>query len=41
MHSLLLAAPNMLKAIKDIQEIKLPIEATYLGEDALYQVVGL
>ena len=41
MHGLWLAASNMLKAIQDIQEAKIPIEAAYLGVDALSQVVGL
>ena len=40
-HGLWLAASNMLKAIQDIQEINLPLEATYVGVDALSQVVGL
>ena len=31
----------MLKAIQDIQETKILIEAAYLGVDALSQVVGL
>ena len=31
MHGLWLAASNMLKAIQDIQETKIPIEAAYLG----------
>ena len=30
MHGLWLAASNMLKAIHDIQETKIPIEAAYL-----------
>ena len=41
MHGLWLAASNMLKAIQDIQEAKIPIEAVYLGVDDLSQVVGL
>ena len=41
MHGLWLVASNMLKAIQDIQEAKIPIEAAYLGVDALSQVVGL
>ena len=41
MHGLWLAASNMLKAIQDIQEINLPLEAAYIGVDALSQVVGL
>ena len=41
MHVLWLAASNMLKAIQDIQEINLPLEAAYIGVDALSQVVGL
>ena len=41
MHGLWLAGSNMLKAIQDIQETKIPIEAAYLGMDALPQVVGL
>ena len=41
MHGIWLAASSMLKAIQDIQETKIPIEAAYLGVDALSQVVGL
>ena len=41
MHGLWLAASNMLKAIQDIQETNLPLEAAYIGVDALSQVVGL
>ena len=41
MHGLWLAASNMIKAIQDIKETKIPIEAIYLGVDALSQVVGL
>ena len=41
MHGLWLAASNMIKAIQDIKEAKIPIEAAYLGVDALSQVVGL
>ena len=37
MHGLWLAASNMLKAIQDIQETKVPIEAAYLKVDALSQ----
>ena len=35
MQGLWLAASNRLKAIQDIQEAKIPIEAAYLGVDAL------
>ena len=35
MHGLWLAASNMIKAIQDIKETKIPIEAVYLGGDAL------
>ena len=41
MHGLWLAASNALKALQTIQETKIPIEAVYLGLDALSQVVGL
>ena len=41
MHGLWLAASNALKALQTIQETKIPIEAVYLGSDALSQVVGL
>ena len=41
MHGLWLAASNALKALKTIQETKIPVEAVYLGSDALSQVVGL
>ena len=41
MHGLWLAASNMIKAIQDIKETKIPIKAVYLGVDALSQVVGL
>ena len=41
MHGLWLASSNALKALQKIQEIKIPIEAVYLGSDALSQVVGL
>ena len=41
MHGLWLALSNMLKAIQNIQETKIPIDATYLGVDALSQIVGL
>ena len=41
MHGLWLVASNMLKETWDIQETKIPIEAAYLGVDALSQVVGL
>ena len=41
MHGLWLSASNALKALKTIQETKIPVEAVYLGSDALSQVVGL
>ena len=41
MHGLWLAASNALKALHTIQEVKIAIEAVYLGCDALSQVVGL
>ena len=41
MHGLWLAASNTLKALKTIQETKIPVEAVYIGSDALSQVVGL
>ena len=41
MHGLWLAASNTQKALKTIQETKIPIKAVYLGSDALSQVVGL
>ena len=41
MHGLWLTASNALKALQTIQETKIPIEAVYLGSDALSQVVGL
>ena len=41
MHSIWLAASNMVKAIQDIKEANIPIEAAYLGVDALSQVAGL
>merc|ERR1712002_1018686 len=41
MHGLWLAASNMIKAIQDIKEAKIPIEAAYIGVDTLSQVVGL
>ena len=41
MHSLWLAVSNMLKAIQDIKEINVPLQAVYIGVDALSQVVGL
>ena len=41
MHGLWLAVSNMLRLIKDIQETQIPIEAAYIGVDALSQIVGL
>ena len=41
MHGLWLASSNALKSLQTIQETKIPIEAVYLGSDALSQVVGL
>ena len=41
MHGLWLASSNALKSFQTIQETKIPIEAVYLGSDALSQVVGL
>ena len=41
MHSIWLAASNMVKAIQDIKEANIPIKAAYLGVNALSQVVGL
>ena len=41
MHSIWLAASNMVKIIQDIKEANIPIEAAYLGVDALSQVAGL
>ncbi len=41
MHGLWLVAYNALKALKTIQETKIPIEAVYLGSDALSEAVGL
>ena len=41
MHGIWLAAANMVKIIQDIKETNIPIEAAYLGVDALSQVVGL
>ena len=41
MHGIWLAASNMLKTIHDIKEAKIPIEAAYLGVNALFQVAGL
>ena len=41
MHGLWMAPSNMLKSIHTIQETNIPIEAVYLGVDALSQVVGL
>ena len=41
MHGLWLASSNALKALQTIQETKIPIEAVYLGSDALSQVVRL
>ena len=41
MHGLWLASSNALKLLQTIQETKIPIEAVYLGSDALSQVVGL
>ena len=35
MHRLWLAASNMLKAIQDIQEINIPLQAVYKGVDVL------
>ena len=40
MHGLRLAASTDLKALQTIQETKIPIEAVYLGSDALSPVVG-
>ena len=41
MHGLWLAASNMMKAIQDIRVLYLPLEAAYIGVDALSQVMGL
>ena len=41
MHGLWIASSNALKSLQTIQETKIPIEAVYLGSDALSQVVGL
>ena len=41
MHGLWLPSSNALKSLQTIQETKIPIEAVYLGSDALSQVVGL
>ena len=40
MLGLRLAASTDLKALQTIQETKIPIEAVYLGSDALSPVVG-
>ena len=41
MHGLSLTTSNALKALQTIQETKIPIEAVYLGSNALSQVMGL
>ena len=41
MHGIWLVASNMVKIIQDNKEANLPIEAAYLGFDALSQVAGL
>ena len=41
MHGLWLASSNVLKSLQTIQETNIPIEAVYLGADALSQVVRL
>ena len=41
MHSIWLAASNMVKIIQDIKEANISIKAAYLGVDALSQVAGL
>ena len=41
MHGLWLAASNALQALQTIQETKIPIEAVYLGSDALSKVADL
>ena len=41
MHGIWLAASNIVKIIQDIKEANIPIEAAYLGVNALSQVAGL
>ena len=41
MHGIWLAAANMVKIIQDIKETNIPIEAAYLGVNALSQVLCL
>ena len=40
-HGLWLGASNALKALKTIQETKIPVEAVYLRLDVLSEVIGL
>ena len=40
-HGIWLAATNIVKAIQNIKEANISIKTTYLGVDALSQVIGI